>query len=170
MKTAEGTVDDRGCHYVFITTKDRHRTSNITSSIDEFNQNNPSENAMRLQCDIDQPMIVTMSSKKVKGPIFYRITEDRRKKHKYYWHWEPECDEENHFQFRDPNEKVAQVLNNNQKEVMVETEAVMQTSRVTRLLEINMIPSSLNPVSSKRNHLSNTKPASLIGKISLYIN
>ncbi len=92
MKSVEGTIDSRGCQYIFMTTEDRHRTSNIISSINEFNQNNPSENSMRLQSDIDQPMIVTMSSKVVKGPIFYQIKEDRRKKHTDYWHWEPEIE------------------------------------------------------------------------------
>ena len=48
--------------------------------------------------------------------------------------------------------------------------SAQSTSRAACFLEINMVPSSLNPVNSKQNHLPSTKPAGLTGELFLYIN
>ncbi len=94
MSFAEGTTDDRGCHFIFMKTKNRLRTSQVLAAINEFNELNPSENAMRLQTDFGQSAIVTMTSRKVQGSIYSKIKKDRERGSNH-WSWDSARDEDN---------------------------------------------------------------------------
>ena len=92
ISSIQGTVDQRGCHHVFLKTCSRYRVSQFASAIDKFNQRVPDTSAMRLQKEPFQPAIVTMTEKKMEGRIYFKIMEDIQKKEdgerSEYWNWE----------------------------------------------------------------------------------
>ena len=94
LATIEGTVDDRGCHYVFVKTESQIRTSQLHAAINEYNLCVPGNMVMRLQEEIYQPVIVTMSSKRMEGSIYSKIIQDKQKKcngeRSNFWSWDPE--------------------------------------------------------------------------------
>lgn len=99
LSAVEGTTDDRGCHFVFINTISRFRTSQIIAVIDDYNDQVPSARKMRLQEEIYQPVIVTMSTKKMEGTIYSKIKEDKEKQSQggksNFWFWDHKSDESN---------------------------------------------------------------------------
>ena len=90
--SVEGTTDDRGCHFIFLKTCTRIRTSQLFAAINEYNLKVPSSRTMRLQEEPYQPAIVTMSSKKMEGSIYSKILQDRNTKGQgcksNFWFWE----------------------------------------------------------------------------------
>ena len=82
VSSVEGTTDDRGCHFIFLNTSTRIRTSQLYAAINEYNLSVPSSRTMRLQEEPYQPAIVTMSSKKMEGSIYLKIVQDRNTKGK----------------------------------------------------------------------------------------
>jgi hypothetical protein len=92
ISAIQGTIDQRGCHHVFLRTGVRIRASQLASAINDFNQCVPDTRAMRLQEEPFQPAIVTMTSKKMEGSIYFKIMEDMKKKEdggrSEYWSWE----------------------------------------------------------------------------------
>jgi hypothetical protein len=96
VSSVEGTIDDRGCHYVFVNTAIRIRTSQLSGAINEYNLCVPSTRVMRLQEDPYQPSIITMSSKKMEGSIYSKIDQDKQTKcqggKSNYWFWNPDMD------------------------------------------------------------------------------
>jgi hypothetical protein len=99
LSAVEGTTDDRGCHFVFINTISRFRTSQIIAVIDDYNDQVPSARKMRLQEEIYQPVIVTMSTKKMEGTIYSKIKEDKEKQSQggksNFWFWDHKSNESN---------------------------------------------------------------------------
>jgi hypothetical protein len=97
LAAVEGTVDDRGCNYVFMKTASQIRTSQLHSAINEYNLCVPANMVMRLQEEIYQPAIVTMSSRRMEGSIYSKIIQDKQTKcnggRSNYWFWDPELEE-----------------------------------------------------------------------------
>ena len=96
LSSVEGTTDDRGCNFIYMNTVARIRVSQLSASINEYNMCVPSTGAMRLQGETFQPEIVTMSSKKIEGAIYFKIQQDKETKNQRgksnYWSWDPESD------------------------------------------------------------------------------
>ena len=97
LASVEGSIDDRGCHFVFVKTAAQIRTSQLHAAINEYNLCVPSIMAMRLQEEIYQPVIVTMSSRRMEGSIYSKIIKDKQTRcvggTSNYWFWDPELEE-----------------------------------------------------------------------------
>jgi hypothetical protein len=97
LASVEGSTDDRGCHFVFLKTATQIRTSQLHAAINEYNLIVPSGMAMRLQEEIYQPVIVTMSSRRMEGSIYSKIIKDKQTRCEggtsNYWFWDPELEE-----------------------------------------------------------------------------
>jgi hypothetical protein len=97
LTAVEGSIDDRGCHFVFVKTANQIRTSQLHAAINEYNLIVPSGMGMRLQEEIYQPAIVTMTSRRMDGSIYLKIINDKQAKCEgrtsNYWFWDPELDE-----------------------------------------------------------------------------
>ena len=96
LALVEVTVDDRGCHFVFLKTVSQIRTSQLYAAINEYNLNVPCNMAMRLQEDAYEPAIVTMSTKKMEGSIYAKIIGDKKTRcdggRSNFWFWDPELE------------------------------------------------------------------------------
>ena len=96
LASVEGSTDDRGCHFVFVKTANQIRTSQLHAAINEYNLCVPSSMAMRLQEEIYQPVIVTMSSRRMEGSIYSKIIKDKQTRCEggtsNYWFWDPELE------------------------------------------------------------------------------
>jgi hypothetical protein len=94
LASVEGSSDDRGCHFVFLKTANQIRTSQLQAAINEYNLLVPSSMAMRLQAEVYQPVIVTMSSRRMEGSIYSKIVEDKQTRFEdqisNYWFWDRE--------------------------------------------------------------------------------
>ena len=97
LASVEGSTDDKGCHFVFLKTATQIRTSQLQAAINEYNILVSSSMAMRLQAEVYQPVIVTMSSKRMEGSIYSKIVKDKQTRYECgtsnYWFWDPELDE-----------------------------------------------------------------------------
>ena len=97
LAAVEGSIDDRGCHFIFVKTATQIRTSQLHAAINEYNSIVPSGMGMRLQEGINKPAIVTMSSKRMNGSIYLKIANDKQAKCEgrtsNYWYWDPKLDE-----------------------------------------------------------------------------
>ncbi len=97
LVSVEGSTDDRGCHFVFMKTSVQIRTSQLQAAINEYNLLVPSNMAMRLQAEVYQPVIVTMTSRRMEGSIYSKIVKDKQTRYdggtSNYWFWDPELDE-----------------------------------------------------------------------------
>lgn len=186
LKSFECAKDSHGNNFSTFATNSQKRVSHITRILEIFNQENPSK-AIQIQALEGGPPITTFgrNSNYTKNLIIQAIKEASEKKRNgldvFYKIWNKEIQ-----RLIDEDEEIERYADDCavQEAVMQEDPSAFQcsgdqsigyalaksTSRATRLLEIDMTPSSLNPVSSKRNHLSSTKPTSLTGKLSDYIN
>jgi hypothetical protein len=137
--SAEGTTDDRGCHFIFLRTGTRIRTSQLSAAIDEYNLSVPSSRAMRLQGEPYQPAIVTMSSKKMEGSIYSKIMEDKQKSCKgcksNFWSWEQASS------YDELQDDTAQ---------LDASSSSKSTTKLRRLLGTDMVHSSYNPTCPKK--------------------
>ena len=92
MSFVEGTVDDRGCHFVFLRLADSIRTNQLAAAVEEYNTIYSGANAMRLQAEPYQPAIVTMNSKRMEGTIYQKIQHDKQTGSDKYWIWSAPVD------------------------------------------------------------------------------
>ena len=92
----EGSIDERGCHFVFVKTANQIRTSQFHAAINEYNLCVPSSMAMRLQEEVHQPVIVTMNSRQLSGSIYSMIIKDKQIRcdggTSNYWCWSPDLE------------------------------------------------------------------------------
>ena len=186
LKSFECAKDSHGNNYSTFTINNEKRVSHITRILETFNQENPSK-AIMIEAMRGDPPITTFDirSKYTKHYIILAIREASEKKRKgidvFYRKWNKEIqrridDDEERERYAEDCAVQEVVMQEDPSAFQcsgyqaVGSVSAKSTSRATRLLEIDMIPSSLNPVGSKRSHLSSTKPAGLTGKLSLYIN
>lgn len=102
MIFAEGTTDDRGCHFVHMKTKSRIRVSQLVSAIEEFNRLNLAENAMNLQSLFGHPAVITTKMKRISNAIQDRIITDGLKADSTRaWTWRCDDDKGKDAQRRD---------------------------------------------------------------------
>ena len=87
MSSVEGTVDDRGCHFVYLNLASRIRTNQLAAAVEEYNTIYSGANAMRLQAEPYQPAIVTMNSRRMEGTIWQKLKHDEQTGSDKYWIW-----------------------------------------------------------------------------------
>jgi sulfatase maturation enzyme AslB (radical SAM superfamily) len=186
LKSFECAKDPHGNNFSTFTTNTQKRVSHITRILETFNQENPSK-AIQIEALAEGLPIKTFdkNSNYQKHHIILAIREASEKKRKgidvFYRIWNKKIqiriDDYEEMEREAEDCAVQEVVMQEDPSAFqcsgdqsIRSASAKSTSRATRLLETDMIPSSLNPVSSKRNPLSSTKPASLAGKLSLYIN